>query len=114
MLRPFLLIGVGGSGGKTLRGIKYQLELKLQQLGWEGGIPAAWRFLHFDTPTVQDGMEYQAPFLPRQDYRGLVSTAATFDIVHGSITSAHATATTPHGEGSTKMASASAIRKSTS
>ncbi|QHC57738.1 tubulin-like doman-containing protein [Rathayibacter sp. VKM Ac-2760] len=91
MLRPFLLIGVGGSGGKTLRGIKYQLELKLQQLGWEGGIPAAWRFLHFDTPTVQDGMEYQAPFLPRQDYRGLVSTAATFDIVHGSITSAHAT-----------------------
>lgn len=91
MLRPFLLIGVGGSGGKTLRGIKYQLELKLQQIGHNGGIPTAWQFLHFDTPTVQDGMEYQAPFLPGEDYRGLVSTAATFEIVHSSITNAHAT-----------------------
>ena len=91
MLKPFLLIGVGGSGGKTLRGIKYQLELKLQQLGWKDGIPAAWQFLHFDTPTVQDGTEFPAPFLPRQDYRGLVSTAATYEIIHGTITNAHST-----------------------
>ncbi len=64
MLRPFLIIGVGGSGGKTLRGIKYQLELKLQQVGWKSGIPAAWQFLHFDTPTAQDGVDFAIPFLP--------------------------------------------------
>ncbi len=40
MLRPFLIIGVGGSGGKTLRGITYQSQLKLQQVGWKSGIPA--------------------------------------------------------------------------
>ena len=61
MLRPFLIIGVGGSGGKTLRGIKYQLELKLQQVGWKSGIPAAWQFLHFDTPTAQDGVDFAVP-----------------------------------------------------
>lgn len=89
MLRPFLIIGVGGSGGKTLRGIKYQLELKLQQVGWKSGIPAAWQFLHFDTPTAQDGVDYAIPFLPHQEYRGLVSTGATYNTVYGSIESAH-------------------------
>ncbi|MEZ5109929.1 MAG: tubulin-like doman-containing protein [Microbacteriaceae bacterium] len=90
MLRPFLIIGVGGSGGKTLRGIKYQLELKLQQVGWRGGIPDAWQFLHFDTPTVQDGIDYSIPFLPPQEYKGLVSAGATYDTVHRSIERAHA------------------------
>ena len=89
MLRPFLIIGVGGSGGKTLRGIKYQLELKLQQVNWRGGIPDAWQFLHFDTPTVQDGIDYAIPFLPPQEYKGLVSAGATYDTVYRSIERAH-------------------------
>ncbi|MFT4220524.1 MAG: tubulin-like doman-containing protein [Microbacterium sp.] len=90
MLRPFLLIGVGGSGGKTLRGIEYQLQLKLQQVGWKSGIPSAWQFLHIDTPTAQDGVDYAIPFLPPQEYRGLVSTGATYDTVYRSIESTHA------------------------
>jgi hypothetical protein len=90
MLRPFLLIGVGGSGGKTLRGIKYQLQLKLQQVGWRSGIPAAWQFLHIDTPTAQDGVDYAIPFLPPQEYRGLVSTGATYNTVYRTIEGAHA------------------------
>ncbi|GAA2009018.1 tubulin-like doman-containing protein [Microbacterium ulmi] len=89
MLRPFLIIGVGGSGGKTLRGITYQLQLKLQQIGWKSGIPAAWQFLHFDTPTAQDGADFAIPFLPPQQYRGLVSTGATYNTVYKSIEGAH-------------------------
>jgi len=90
MLRPFLIIGVGGSGGKTLRGVTYQLQLKLQQIGWKSGIPAAWQFLHFDTPTAQDGADFAIPFLPVQQYRGLVSTGATYNTVYRSIESSHA------------------------
>lgn len=98
MLRPFLLIGVGGSGGKTLRGMKYQLQLKLQQVGWTHGIPAAWQFLHFDTPTAQDGVDYSVPFLPPQEYRGLVSTGATYRTTYRSIENAHATNEEVHRE----------------
>lgn len=81
MLRPFLIIGVGGSGGKTLRAVRYELELRLQAAGWTGGIPEAWQFLHFDTPPVQDGAEYPAPFLPANSYRGLVASSATYPAV---------------------------------
>ncbi|MGF6823113.1 hypothetical protein M2317_002024 [Microbacterium sp. ZKA21] len=98
MLRPFLIIGVGGSGGKTLRGLKYQLELKLQQAGWSGGLPAAWQFLHFDTPTVQDGVDYPAPFLPAQEYKGLVSAGANYDTVYKTIEGAHATNQSVHAD----------------
>ena len=35
MLRPFLLIGVGGSGGKTLRIIKHELKRRLAEIGWD-------------------------------------------------------------------------------
>lgn len=96
MLRPFLIIGVGGSGGKTLRGIKYQLELKLQQVGWKAGIPAAWQFLHYDTPTAQDGVDYAIPFLPPQEYRGLVSTGASYGTTYRSIESSHVTNESVH------------------
>ncbi len=98
MLRPFLIIGVGGSGGKTLRGLKYQLELKLQQAGWNGPLPAAWQFLHFDTPTVQDGVDFPAPFLPAQQYKGLVSAGANYDTVFKTIEGAHATNQSVHAD----------------
>ena len=52
MLQPFLLVGVGGSGGKTLRAVKHALELRLQQEDWEEGWPKAWQLLHIDTPTA--------------------------------------------------------------
>ena len=81
MLRPFLIIGVGGSGGKTLRAIRYELELRLQAAGWNEGMPEAWQFLHYDTPVVQDGAEYPAPFLPAGSYRGLVASSATYSQV---------------------------------
>ncbi|MEV8250650.1 tubulin-like doman-containing protein [Microbacterium sp. NPDC076768] len=110
MLRPFLIIGVGGSGGKTLRGLKYQLELKLQQAGWAGGIPAAWQFLHFDTPTVQDGVDYPAPFLPAQEYKGLVSAGANYDTVFKTIEGAHAANQKVHADVERQLPDARRVR----
>lgn len=85
MLRPFLLIGVGGSGGKTLRGLKYQLELVLRQKGWNGGLPQAWQFIHVDTPIAQDGQDYPAPFLPAEQYKGLVSGGMSYGTVYNGV-----------------------------
>jgi hypothetical protein len=85
MLRPFLIIGVGGSGGKTIRGLRHALELRLQQVGWRDGIPTAWQMLHFDTPIAQDGTDYGLPFLPPEDYKGMVAAGGSYESVHGAI-----------------------------
>lgn len=54
MLKKFLIIGLGGSGGKTLRYLKQNLQQKLTNTGWTEGIPTGWQLLHIDTPTQQD------------------------------------------------------------
>ena len=80
MLRPFLLVGVGGSGGKTLRALYQSLNLRLQQEGWKQGWPKAWQLLHVDSPTIQDGAEFPAPFLPSENYVGLVAPGTSYQI----------------------------------
>jgi hypothetical protein len=82
MLTPFLLIGVGGSGGKTLRTAKAALERRLDELGWDGDLPAAWQFLQIDVPTVADGLDAELPgVLPARDYAGLVASGVTYRTV---------------------------------
>jgi hypothetical protein len=71
MLSKFLLVGVGGSGGKTLRALRSNLELKLTQANWNEGLPMGWQFLHIDSPVIQDGTGFPAPMLPPTDYKGL-------------------------------------------
>jgi len=77
MLRPFLFIGVGGSGGKTLRALKQTLERRLKQYDWEAGIPGAWQFIQVDT--AYDGVDFPAPMLPLDDFIGMVGPGQSYD-----------------------------------
>lgn len=61
MLQSFLLIGVGGSGGATLRYAQRELDRRLKADGWTEGIPTAWQFLHIDVPEVPDGFGDDVP-----------------------------------------------------
>src|SRR5687768_6846706 len=79
MLRPFMMIGVGGSGGKTLRIIHHELERMLREIGWQGGFPAGWQFLHVDVPSVADGDDPDLPpQLANSEYAGLVTAGVNY------------------------------------
>ena len=57
MYSRFLFVGLGGSGGKTLRFLKNQIERWLEKNGQPIKIPDSWQFLHIDTPDHADGQE---------------------------------------------------------
>ena len=80
MYRSFVLVGLGGSGGKTIRFVKRELSARLQEMGWAGGIPEAWQFLHIDTPTIPDGNELNDDVaqVEPDEYLGLVGDGTTF------------------------------------
>lgn len=74
MLRPFLLVGVGGSGGKTLRTLRDDLTQRLREVGWTEDFPRAWQMLQVDVPTNPDGDDPGLPAqLPTEQYAGLVA-----------------------------------------
>lgn len=80
MYRSFVLVGLGGSGGKTIRFVKRELSKRLEEMGWDGGIPAAWQFLHIDTPTIPDGNELNdvVDQIGLDEYLGLVGDGVGF------------------------------------
>ena len=85
MLQPFLLVGVGGSGGKTLRALRHSLQLRLQQEDWQDGWPNAWQMLHVDSPVTQDGASFPAEFLPSENYFPLVAAGTTYKQAHSAV-----------------------------
>jgi Tubulin like len=86
-LRPFLIVGCGGSGGITLQFLMDQLRADLGQQGIDH-LPAAWQFVHVDVPVVADGV---GPGLPRVvseqggRYVGLASPGSTFPTVSSAL-----------------------------
>jgi hypothetical protein len=72
MLVPFLIIGVGGSGGKTIRAMRQTLQRRLRAKGWKGEFPEAWQFLEIDTISTQGSGNFVAPLLPADQFLGLV------------------------------------------
>ena len=72
MLGPMLFIGVGGSGGNTVRAIRENLWRELVNRGWTGDFPDCWQTLWIDTISVQDKGGFAAAALPQTSYLGLV------------------------------------------
>jgi hypothetical protein len=85
MLRPLLIIGVGGAGGKTIRAMKQELEHKLASAGHEGGLPSAWQFLQIDT--TRDGHDFPAPMLSAEEFYSVVPYGQDLEGILQTITS---------------------------
>lgn len=80
MLRPFLFVGIGGSGGKTLQALKQTLERRLRQMDWTEGLPDAWQFVHIDM--CREESNFPAPMLPPENFIQLLQPGETYnDIV---------------------------------
>jgi hypothetical protein len=60
-MQKFLLIGLGGSGGKTVRYLWREIRRRLKEAGWEGDVPSAFRFVHIDCPEHPDIVEGDVP-----------------------------------------------------
>ncbi len=77
-LNPYLFIGVGGTGGKTVGVIRERLLTAVKSLGGTA-LPRGWQFLHIDVPTDPDTRSTGLPYsLPRSQYVGLSSKTSTF------------------------------------
>lgn len=83
MYSRFLFVGLGGSGGKTLRFLKRDLQRWQSRQGIEDPLPVGWQFVNIDTPTVADGTEIndRVDPLPPDEYVGLVGKAIGFPVV---------------------------------
>jgi hypothetical protein len=55
-MRKFLMIGLGGSGGKTLGFLMDELRFSLGSDWQSDELPRCWQFVHIDVPTQADSM----------------------------------------------------------
>jgi hypothetical protein len=83
VLQPFLFIGVGGSGGDTLRHLYRELHQRLRGAGITR-MPSGWQFLHIDT---RAGEEYAdgLPVNPNSAYVGLAARNVTYQTLVGAV-----------------------------
>ena len=82
-MRSFLVIGLGGSGGKTIRYLKQSLNQWLGEIGWASGLPQGWQFLHIDTPSTQEApiLPGRPELLPPIEYMSLHRDGVPFETV---------------------------------
>jgi hypothetical protein len=81
MYRRMLFVGLGGSGGKTLRVLKRDLKEWLKDHEWEGNFPTGWQFVHIDTPPTPDGEIAGGGSLETNEYLGLIGSGVQFSQV---------------------------------
>ena len=77
MYDRFLLVGLGGSGGSTLGHLKKEIQRWLRESNLDDKVPAAWQFIHIDTPTTSDA----SPRLSQDEYVGLITPGVQFRAV---------------------------------
>jgi hypothetical protein len=73
---PSFLVGIGGSGGKTLRTLREDLRRRLAEVRWrdDDDLPGCWQMVHIDVPSSADGDDPELPRqLPIECYQGLVA-----------------------------------------
>lgn len=86
MLRPIMIVGVGGSGGKTLRAMRQTLLRRLRQKGWtKDRLPEGWQMLWVDSVSQQDEDAFESPLLPNDQYAGLVSPGLRYSDLRTSL-----------------------------
>lgn len=86
-IQPFIFVGVGGTGGKTLGVVRKTLSDTLSRIGWEEGWPEGWQFVHIDVPADPDTDAGKGAFsLPRTSYVPLTTARSTYRGFHDSLT----------------------------
>lgn len=78
-MRKFLLIGVGGSGGATLRFIRNAISTRLDQAGYDGVFPEAWQFIQVDLPPNDDKQGGRIPASLGAAYHGIAPVGVSYD-----------------------------------
>lgn len=78
-MRKFLFIGVGGSGGKTLRFIKSVLRSRLAEAGYAGPLPDAWQFVQIDLPPGDDTAVGVVPETLGAAYKGIAPAGVNYE-----------------------------------
>ena len=83
MYPKFLFVGLGGSGGKTLRFLKRELRHWQRDHGVDTPLPSGWQFINIDSRTTPDGAEidHLAPPLDAGEYVGLIQGNMTLKAV---------------------------------
>lgn len=86
-LQPILVVGVGGSGVRTLMALRSVLLRRLRGLpgGWPSDrLPEAWQLLALDTEADQPA-DFDAPRLPNDSYHSLVPDHGGEDRLYSSL-----------------------------
>lgn len=86
-IQPFIFVGVGGTGGKTLGVVRKTLSDTLSRIGWDEDWPEGWQFVHIDVPADPDADAGDTPYsLPRTSYVPLTTARSTYQGFHDAIT----------------------------